>query len=143
MVTAGRLLRGRSLICPLRRLLSSKVALSNGTPQLLHPEDLPHDCATQTVSYLPEAVQPTPDDQRFAMYLGCWSDTARQASAAEEPPRDAKASFSSPQMHDRQTKGRELTAQQVKLQCLTDALLCILSSLSNTMQRSFMTLMHV
>ena len=103
--------------------LSSKTALVNGTFQLLHPEDLPHDCATQTVSYLLEALHPAPNDQRFATYLACWSDKTHEAAAAEEPPRDAMASSSSPQMHGRQTQGRELTAQQVMLQCLTVGLL--------------------
>ncbi|KAL0040081.1 hypothetical protein WJX79_005501 [Trebouxia sp. C0005] len=111
-VTAGRLLRGMSLICPVWMRLSSKTALVNGTFQLLHPEDLPHDCATQTVSYLLEALHPAPNDQRFATYLACWSDKTHEAAAAEEPPRDAMASSSSPQMHGRQTQGRELTAQQ-------------------------------
>ncbi len=117
-MTAGGLLRGKSLICPVWMRLSSKVANVNGTFQLVHPEDLPHDCATQTVSWLLEALHPAPNDQRFAAYLACWSDTARPAAATEEP-RDAMASTSSPQMHGRQTQGRELTAQQVMLQYLT------------------------
>ena len=114
VATAGGLLRGMPLICHVWMRLSSKVALVNGTFQLVHPEDLPRDCATQTVSHLLETLHPAPNDQRFATYLACWSDTARQAAATEEP-RDAMASSSSPQMHGRQTQGRELTAQQVML----------------------------
>lgn len=114
-MTAGRILQGKSLICPVWKRLSFKVANVNGIFQLAHPKDLPHDCATQTVSWLLEALHPGPNDRRFAFYVAHWSNTARQAAATEEP-RNAMAPTSSPQVPSRQTQGRELTAQQVMLQ---------------------------
>lgn len=123
-VTAGRLLQDKSLICPVWKRLSSQIAIVNGDFQLAYPKDLPRDCATQTASFILEALHPGPNDQHFAAYFARWSDRAHPAAATEEP-RDAVASSSGPQMHGRQIQGRELMAQQVMLRvpaCLRSCL---------------------